>query len=170
MPDYRIDETVLNVARNAMLLDSNVLFAAFYPQEDSGRRDYARFILEEYDRPLLVPSVVVVESWGMLVGSRGSFPAGLELLAWLNSPGRAIIVPPPRAAVQGTEQLIRALHVDCVDAMLAELATHITDRCDLRPALPIATFDTRDFTRLAQAPGLRLSVFDMRSGDVWEFT
>lgn len=163
MPEYRIEETVLSVPRDAMLVDTGVLVAAFDPREDAGRQEYARFVLDDYGRPLLVPSVVVVEAWGMLVGSRGARSAGLELLTWLNRPGRATIVPPYRAEVLATQDLIERLLIDIVDALLVELATSITERCALRPALPIATFDTRDFLGMLGKHGLRLSIYDMHT-------
>ncbi len=163
MPEYQIAETVLDIARNAVLLDTNVLVEAFSEQENSGRQEYADLFLAQIEGPLLVPTVVLVEAWGILVGSRKARPAGLDLLTWLNRPGRATIVPPHRADVQGTQQIIGGLDVDCVDAMLVELATDITERCNLRPPLVIATFDTRDFTRMSLRHGLRFRVFDMRS-------
>ncbi len=114
-------------------------------------------------------SVVVVEAWGLIVGSRRNRTAGVELLTWLNSPGRAILVPPPSAEVKRTQQLVNALGIDCVDAMLAELATNITRLCDLKPSLEIATFDTRDFLRMSTArDGVQLRVYDMRSLDTVE--
>jgi predicted nucleic acid-binding protein len=163
MPEYRIAETVLDIARNAILLDTNVLVAAFYQGEAEGRRDNAQFILNEWERPLLVPSAVIIEAWGFVVGGRKDWDGGAALLTWLNEPGRAVIVPPFRADVYETQQLIHELSIDCVDAMLAELATNITEQCELSPALPIATFDTSDFFRMLGRRGLRLSVFDMRT-------
>lgn len=166
MPEYRTQEAILDIARNAMLIDTNVLIAAFCPDEDPGRQELAQYMLHQQDeRPLLVPSAVVVEAWGLLVGSRRHHSAGLELLLWLNSPNRATIVPPHPLDVQVTHALVAGLHIDCVDAMLAELATHITVCCELQPALRIATFDTRDFTRMLAAQELRFTVFDMRSWD-----
>jgi len=169
MPEYRIAETVLDIARNAILLDTNVLVEAFSAQDNFERQEYADLFLGQIKGPLLVPSVVLVEAWGLLVGSRKMRPAGLDLLTWVERPGRAIIVPPHRADVQRTQQIARSWSVDCVDAMLVELATDITDRCGLSPSLPIATYDTRDFTRMSLIKGeLRFRVFDMNSPDFWE--
>ncbi len=169
MPEYKIAEMVLDIARNAILLDTNVLVEAFSEQNNSARQEYADLFLGQIEGPLLVPSVVLVEAWGLLVGSRGMRLAGLDLLTWVERPGRAIIVPPYRADVQRTQQIARDWRGDCVDAMLVELATDITDRCGLSPSLPIATYDTRDFTRMSLKRGeLRFRVFDMRSPDFWE--
>ncbi len=168
MPEYQIAQTVLNIARNAVLLDTNVLVEAFSLQDNSGRQEYAELVLEDLEGPLLVPTVVLVEAWGLLVGRNKARPAALDLLTWLNLPGRATIVPPHRADVQRTQQIIGDLVVDCVDAMLVELATDITERCDLRPTLLIATFDTRDFTHMSRKRDLRFRIFDMRSGDIYD--
>ena len=126
MPLYQVDETTIDIARNSLLIDTNVLVAAFYSREELGRQEQAKYVLDEFDRPLLVPTVVVVEAWGMLVGSRRETRAGIALLTWLNSPGRATVVPLPRADVKRTQELVETKRIDCVDAMLAELATHIT--------------------------------------------
>jgi hypothetical protein len=109
--------------------------------------------------------VVIVEAWGFIVGARSDWQGGFELLTWLNSPGRATIIPPYRADVYEIQQLVQSLSIDCVDAMLAELATNITEQCELQPPLPIATFDTGDFLKMYGSPGLRLTIFDMRTLD-----
>jgi predicted nucleic acid-binding protein len=159
MPDFRIAEKVIDISRNAMLVDTNVLVAAFWPGETPGRRDNAQFVLNEYDRPLLIPSAVIVEAWGMIVGAkRGS---GDALLTWLNLPGRATIVPTYKQDVIEPHRLVTGYGIDAVDAMLVELATEMSDQCSLTPWMKIATFDTRDFLRLFGRPGLRMSLFNM---------
>jgi len=163
MPEFRIDGTVVNIPRNALLLDTNVLFAAFYPHDDASRHEYAKYLIEEDDTPLLVSTAVVVETWGLLVGSYGARVEGHDLLTWLNRPGRATLIPPHRADLNRTQQLVQGLWIDCVDAMLAELATTITILCELDPALAIATFDARDFFRMTKRQGLQLTIFDMRT-------
>lgn len=169
MPVFRIDEVAINVSRDALLLDTNVLVAAFLPNEEQSRKDYALFVLEEYDRPLLVPSVVVVEAWGVLVGRNKELGAGYALLTWLNSPSSgATLVPPPRGDVIRTQQLVESKRIDCVDAMLAEMATQITVFCGLNPFLEIATFDTSDFLKMTVRDGVQLRVFDMRTLDTVE--
>lgn len=164
MPLYRIDEVAINVSRDALLLDTNVLMAAFLPNEEESRKDYARFVLEDAERPLLVPSVVVVEAWGVLVGSNKELGAGRDLLTWLNSPSSgATLVPPPHGDVVRTQQLVESKRIDCVDAMLAEMATDITEVCGLNPFLEIATFDARDFLRMTVRDGVQLRILDMRT-------
>lgn len=167
MPDYRINETILEVVSNALLIDTNVLVAAFSPKEDSGRREYAQFILNDAGLPLLVPSVVVVEAWGLIVGSHRAWPAGIDLLRWLSNPGAVTIVPPHRAELHRTRQLIDGLCIDCVDAMIAELAVDIAMNCNLSDSPRIATFDASDYQKISQKHGLRLHILDMRSLDCY---
>jgi predicted nucleic acid-binding protein len=66
MAEYRIGETVLDIPFNAMLLDTNVLVAAFFDEKDSDESLAANYILSEHSSLLLVPSMVVVEAWGSL--------------------------------------------------------------------------------------------------------
>jgi len=77
MPEYKIAETVLDIARNAILLDTNVLVEAFSEQDNSARQEYAEYFFDQLERPLLVPTVVLVEAWGVLVGSKKVRLAGL---------------------------------------------------------------------------------------------
>jgi predicted nucleic acid-binding protein len=142
-----------------MLVDTNVLIAAFLPGEDEEKNYYALYTLEEYGRPILVPIAVVVEALSFIIGGRKTFRAGLYLLAWLNTLGRATIVPSHRPDVYGTFDLMQRLSIDCVDAMLAELATDMTETCVLKPAMPIVTWDS-DFWKMSKKNGLNLSVFD----------
>jgi predicted nucleic acid-binding protein len=166
MPEYRVPELILDFARNAVLVDAGVLIAAFYSDEDPDRSYEAQYFLEVYEGPLLIPIVVVVEVWGWLVGSRKDLVAASALLTWLNAPNRAIIIPLRRVEVDNTQYLIESFGIDCVDAMLAELATFITEDCDLRPALPIATFDTGDFLRMYRSQGVKFSVYDVANDDL----
>lgn len=180
MPDYCIAERMLDIRRDAVLVDTNVLVRAFaeYTKEDQngntvsaikeGERDYARFLIYEDVRPLFVSISVIVEAWGMIVGKLGDRQAGREMFLWLNSPGQVTILPYPRSTVGEARRLMELLSVDCVDAMLADMATDITNACGLRPALSIATFDTRDFTRMSAKHGLNLRILDMHSYDEYD--
>jgi predicted nucleic acid-binding protein len=164
MPQYRIEGNVLDIARNALLLDTNVLVAAFSPEEKPGNKEYAKNLLDSDNSSLLISNIVIVEAWGVLVaGKSARYPLGHELLTWLNLPGRATLVYAHQADMQSTEHIVRRIRVDCVDAMLAELATIITNACGLSPSLPIATFDTKDFFQLSKIQRLRFSLVDMRS-------
>lgn len=164
MPQYRIIETVHEIAQGAVLLDTGVLVAAFSPSESQGRTDYAEFYLEHVDVSLLVPSMVIVEAWGVIVGRDGARSRGLDLLTWLNRPGRATVMYANSHDIDRAQRLLRGLpRIDVVDAMLVELATDITEACGLHHALPIATFDPSDFVNMSRKHRIRLRVVDMRS-------
>lgn len=86
----------------------------------------------------------------------------------VNTPGKSILIPGHRDDLSGTRQVIDKLRIDCVDALLAELADEVSTQCDFRPSLPIATFDTSDFTTMGRKHGLRLSLFDLRTFEEYE--
>ena len=156
---------ILALARKAILVDTGVLIAAFHARENSDRSLEARYFLEVYDGPLLVP-IVVVEALGWLIGSRKDRDGASSLLTWLNAPNRATIIPLRRVEVDMTQYLMETFSIDGVDAMLVELATFITEDCDLRPALPIATFDTGDFLRMYRWQGIKFSVWDVANDEL----
>lgn len=168
MPDYLIDETVIEISRRSTLVDTNILVAAFCREEEIGRQEYAQSLLHQGDEQILVAYEVMVEAWGVMVGKNKDRGAGCTMLRWINDVGQPVVVIPPahRREIGRTRELVEALGVDCVDAMLADLATDISRVCDLRPTIAIATFDTRDFTRLAKSFGVTLRVRDGRGGGV----
>jgi len=146
-----------------MLLDTNVLVRAFESDTDDSAETF--FFLREADYQWLVPVAVIVESWGFLVGKQKNWRAGFDLLAWLNTPGSAIIISQRGEDSEKVAELMAAFSggVDCVDAMLMLLATDITGQCNLTPPIPVATYDTRDFNRARSQTTLRVEVYDMRS-------
>jgi predicted nucleic acid-binding protein len=145
-----------------MLLDTNVLAARFHGG-DAHHEDTTVF-LDEWDFQWLVPSFVVVEAWGLVVGSWKNRDGGRALLSWLNTPGKAVILPRHDEPLLGVEELIGRIHrLDCVDAMLAELADDITTKCALTPNLRIATFDAVDYYSIKAQRNLKLTVYDVRS-------
>lgn len=172
MPLYRVDDVTLNIPEDAVLVDTGVLVEAFSLDGREGFQ-YAEFVFEEIRKeisgPLFIPSAVVVESWGMIAGSRGSRSAAINLLTWLNSPGRATLVPHHRPEMHSTQLLIQRLYLDCVDAIIAELATDITQRCDLRLPITVATTDIRDFSKFLDDPTIRMRVYDIRNEEFLEF-
>lgn len=143
-----------------MLLDTNVLVSRFDPRDSNN--EHTTVFLDTIEYQLLVASVVVVEAWGMLV-SRKVSGGGRALLTWLNTPGRAMILPRHDEPLQSVGQLVNeSSRLDCVDAMLAELADDITRQCSLIPALRIATYDVVDyFTIKSIRKDLRLTVYDV---------
>ncbi len=166
MPLFHAASREVEISRNSMLLDTNVLVAAF-DKDDPDHIDAGTFV-REFDYQWLVPIAVVVESWGMLVGSRKNWQAGYELLAWINTPGTGVVVLPEDSDLSEEHGITRSQQLDCVDAMIVRTANAITMVCGLRPSLHIATFDTGDFLRLLGARRYRFNLFDMRSFDFQE--
>jgi len=150
-----------------MLLDTNVLVGGF-ASSTSSQRDEIRYFLDEYDAQWLVLVGVIVEAWGMLVGRDRDLAGGYELLAWLNTPGKATIISQRGDDSPRINSLVRELRVDVVDALLMSTATEITEQCGLRPWLPVATYDTRDFLRLFKNERLRLCLYDMNSDQQYD--
>lgn len=162
MPEYRLDSLAYDVMHKSVLLDTNVLVGAFDP-EDSNHEE-ARFFIDESQYQLLVPLAVIVEAWGFLVGSRKKWNLGFEMLAWLNTPGRAIIIASKGdniPEVQGLAQIIEKL--DCVDAVLVLLSEEIRLKCGFSAGPPIATYDLRDFYKLAPKVKAGLKVLTVDS-------
>jgi predicted nucleic acid-binding protein len=164
MPLYHVDGSSFDIPRDSVLLDTNVLVAAFWDRDPE--HNSARYFIDEFPHQWLVPAAVVVETWGLIVGSKKDLNAGYEFLSWLNTPGRAVVVLPQSGSFSSEQAIVQALHVDCVDAVIVNLANTITVSCDLRPSLPIATYDTKDFLRLKMLPDSRFNLIDMRSGDL----
>jgi hypothetical protein len=108
---------------------------------------------------------------GLIAESRGNRRAALRLLSWLSTPGGAIVLPPHTVELAPTYQILREREIDCVDVMLAELATDITDKCNFRYPIHIATFDSGHFWTLHGGLGLSFSLYDMISlpsiDDLW---
>jgi hypothetical protein len=107
-----------------------------------------------------------VETWGLLVGRDKSRAAALNLLTWLNLPDTVMIIPPHKASIDDTHRIIQGLTIDCVDVMLAELATSITECCGFNDPCQIATFDTGDFTRMFKETGLKFRILDMKTFEI----
>jgi len=144
-----------------MILDTNVLIARFDNSEPLSEQ--IEMFLDAQDFQWLVPSIVVVESWGILVGKLRRRKAGRALLTWLNTPGKATILPRHDEPLIGVADIVsKSVTVDCVDAMLAELADDMTKQCSLSPPMRIGTFDVGDYYTIRTQRGLRLTVYDAR--------
>lgn len=174
MPTYVDGGRDLELSRAAVMLDTNVLVAAFSPAEGSRHHDAIGFL----ENPgyfgfnqWLVPSVVVVEAWGMLTKDRGR-EAGLEMLRWLNDPGNPVVFCRyatdyfQRDPSLNTSAIVSSERVDVVDAVLVIVAEEVSLQCDLSPPLAVATFDQRDFPRLRRSLGARVRIFNMLIMDV----
>jgi predicted nucleic acid-binding protein len=164
MPVFTIPPSDYEVSRNAMLVDTNVLVHAFDKSES--KHEDARYFLDEWDAEWLIPVGVVVETWGMLVGKNRNATAGYDFLRWLNTPGKALVLTQD-IDLPEVVTLTTTARYDCVDALLIILSSRITEQCALRPPIPVATFDTRDFFRIATHERLKIAVFDMNSYETY---
>lgn len=148
-----------------MLLDTNVLVAAFYTRDKY--HETARYFIDEWEDHFLVPVSVLVETWGMLVGSRKDWNAGLDLLMWLATPGNAMLMPQRTNRFARAHDLIASIRIDCVDAFLADFGHRISEQCDFQPYIRIATLDTADLVSCRAKKGLQITIFDLRSFEVY---
>jgi predicted nucleic acid-binding protein len=167
VPQYAVDLGAFDIPRNAVVIDTNVLCARFLPGDDC-HANAVLYLEEEPDYFPIVLSAVVVETWGMIVGSRKAWDCGLELLDWLGQPGRVLVVPHNSELLERARGLTREFStrnggIDLVDAMLACFAGELSDKCSFRPPVPIMTTDTSDFLRMYEKQPVRL--LDLRTGD-----
>lgn len=161
MPIYTIPAHQYDIPRNAVILDTNVLFAAFYPR-DQYHEDARTFVYECPD-PFVVPIAVLIETWGMIVGSRKYREGGIELLLWLSTPGKAELLPQDTARFNEAGDTMKSIRVDCVDALVSHLADDISGHCQFDPHIRIATYDTADIWKCKMRNDLQLTVLDLRS-------
>src|SRR4028119_1684343 len=88
----------------------------------------AATFLDMWPAPFVVSMGVVVETCGLLVGSRNHWSGGLNCLNWLSNPGDVSLVP-QSSYLGRAHELIRALRVDCVDALLSRLGDDVSVQC-----------------------------------------
>jgi predicted nucleic acid-binding protein len=162
MPIYRTTPFEIEISRRAVFLDTNVLVAAFHPNDQ--RHDYANAFLEMMvEEQLIVPMAVIIETWGMLVGSRKRWDCGVQFLTWLNNPGNATLMPQHTEHFGRVHEITQSMHIDCVDAILMYLANEISEQCNLNPPIRIATFDTSDFVRCIYTRHFHITLFDLNT-------
>jgi predicted nucleic acid-binding protein len=172
MPLLQIAGTVLDLPRNVALVDTNVL-VAFADGADQHHEQTLLFFEAGADFQLLIPPPVLVEATAMLIRRRG-LRIALNLIAWALTPGNAILLPDPHSPSEADAALfahaawMRRFEVDYVDAYLMEIAHHLTIVCDLRPHIPIVTFDTGDYFK-SSLNGYLFSLYDMRDLQLIEF-
>lgn len=172
MAFLRVSGQDLDLPRNIALLDTNVLVA--YINDRDGNHDVATFVVDDLPDYVWVVSIpVIVEACGLL-GSRRGPGSVLNLLRWILTPGKVLILPGshpnllPERMLWSHDAWMRQYVVDYVDAHLMELASVISDQLKLQPHLPIATFDTKDFFRCANK-GCRYSLYDMHALEFIDF-
>jgi hypothetical protein len=159
MPTFQVSSVEIDFSRKAVLLDTNVLLAAFWP-DDPKHQNASEFVFEVWEGELLIPISVVIETWGMLVGSRKRWDAGFKLLTWLNNPGNAVLLPQQTHHSVPVRDIVHGMRVDCVDGLLMYLADEVTEQCAFSPPLQIATYDMSDFVRCLLKYNLRISLIN----------
>lgn len=159
MPSHQIAGSSFDVSRRGVLVDTNVVVAAFSPGERFHER--ARFLLMEANERLYLPASVLAESWGMLAGSKGRRDHAVEMLAWLLEDMNVLLVP-DEALVDAVTETVNRCHVDVVDSLVSLLAARISRSCSLRPPLRVATMDTGDYWRCRDAHDGDFDVWDIR--------
>lgn len=160
MPSREFPRWVGEVKRNSFLLDTNVLYAGFVKEDRY--HEQASYFLEEVREELLIPIAVLVEAWGLIVGRQRRRDIAAKMMAWVNTPGKAIVLPQPVDGLVKIQELVDSVQVDCVDALLFDLVLRLEK--DLRdlPLVRVATYDTSDFYRCMRSRGVRIEIFDMR--------
>lgn len=165
MPVYAVPAHESNIRRDAVILDTNVLVAAFCPQDQN--HEDARYFIDEWAGPFVVPIAVLIEAWGMIVGSQKYWPGALQLLLWLTTPGTAELLPQGATRIDETTVMVSSIRVDCVDVLISHLADDISRQCEFDPHIKVATYDTRDILKCRERSGLQLQILDMRSWDAY---
>jgi predicted nucleic acid-binding protein len=160
MPNYEVGSKTYEIARDAIITDSNVLIAAFWNQDPN--RLETLYFLDEYEYQWIIPIGVVVETWGFIVGKGKDWVGGSNFLAWLNTPGKNLIIIGHNGEMVEERNVVETLKVDCVDSMIVTLATNIFNECGFEKPLPIATWDARDFYRLGGREDIRIRLYDLR--------
>jgi predicted nucleic acid-binding protein len=144
MPIFHSPPFEADISRNSILVDTNVLYAAFGKKDR--RKGDAKAFLDDWDGDLLIPVSVVVETWGMLVGSDRDWAGGFEFLIWLKNPGnRALLLPQHISSADFMFKTTADERIDCVDAFLMSYADDVTKHCNFKPFISIATYDFSDY-------------------------
>ena len=162
----------IDVPRNIGFVDTNVL-VAYFDRRDGRHEDATLFLDEDAEHEWYVSFPVIGEASNLLERRTNSSHVR-KMMEWINTPGRISILPVGHFASERHELLslqtswMFRYAIDYVDAHLMELAGVLTDRFTLKPSLPIATFDTKDFLRCGKA-GSGYSVFDVQDHELIEF-
>ena len=171
MPIFQDCGGEIAVSRASMLLDTGVFLNAFARTNISAEeREYALFMLNNpsdfHVDQWLVPSAVIVEAWGHLSSSKFRDTGGVgqkTLMEFVQSVTNAIDVIRCTDDVGEIGEIVKEHRVDVVDAILARLAERISEQCELKPGIRIATLDTSDFHKLKQEMGAAFRVFNART-------
>lgn len=161
MLPYCLDPYQLVMNPDMVIVDTNVLVAAFI-ESTEGRHETARAFLQLWGEQglTLVPVPVLVETWGMIVGSRKRRDAGLAMLEWALDPSVVMLVPGHQSHLGQVAAIAKQYSVDVVDAWILWLISDMHARCELNERVRVATFDTNDFSRCAGRFPIRLYDID----------
>lgn len=161
MPKYQLQDFEIDINRQALLIDTNVLVAYNNPAEEKHEPTVA--FIQTTDRQLVLFYATIVEAWGLLV-SRKKLNLARNMVHWLTQPGSGIDIIPshfdPFSEIYG---IISSYEVDCVDALLVHFAHSFSVLHDFRPPMMIATYDSKDFYYLCS--NFRVGKYDPQSGE-----
>jgi predicted nucleic acid-binding protein len=166
MPFFEIESEKVELRRDVVVLDTNVLYAAF--KDDDFRHEDSLAYLE-VPKQFVLPMSVIVETWGLLVGKAHLWQSGFAFLQWIIDPSSGVVVIHNCGAIADIHNLAAALRIDCVDATILYLADKITRQCRLKPSCIVATYDTRDFLRSLSHYPFALQLLDVTTLDYTEF-
>lgn len=172
MPTLELPASACNLPRNAALLDTNVL-VAYFDDTDENHGLALLTLDEDVGYVWLVSTPVVVEACGLL-GRRRSQRQVLSLLVRLFTDENVLIFPQidaigtPISSIEVHTNWMRQHSVDYVDSHLMNLAHFFSTKFMLRPNLPIATLDMRDFLRCG-GKGLRYNLLNIEELELIDF-
>lgn len=159
MPNWDVQASTYDIPRNLALLDTNVLIA-FIDTTDS-RHDHTQAVIDMAEYRWAVAQPNLIEAWNFLVGKQKRRDLAYKLMDWVLTPGQVILLDDSLEPIVDTHRYSREMSVDIVDAGMINLADRISKYCGLRPAVHVATYDTRDFYRLFGHNGLEFNVYDL---------
>ena len=161
MPRYVLNDFSVDIQRDAILLDTNILVSAFSRGERYAEQ--AISLMEDSGRPMLVPVCVVCEAWSFIAGKKKEFANGVEMLRWAFTPGKVTLIRDDEDLARRSQALCERYHLDFVDAMLMLLADQLSSEKCLGKKIEIATSDFKDFfTLMAADGGPRYALLDIR--------
>ena len=147
MPIYTLISKEFFIPERSVLLDTNILFTAF--MRNDRRCEDTRVFIDEILRDMnyspIVLLEVVVETWGLVVGSRKEKNSGLEMLSWLSNPANATLIPLESNLFHLGHDLCHRMGIDYVDSILINSSFELSKQCSIRKPLPIVTYERREY-------------------------
>jgi predicted nucleic acid-binding protein len=158
-----VAEKRIFIPTESLLLDTNIFCKAFLDEgsDSSGIVSFLQEYMAEEGFTALVLTDVVVEIWGLVVGSRKAKQRGCDILTWVNDPSNATLIPIDPDLFDRSRLLCNKVGIDYIDALLIESSFHISKVCGMNKPLPIATLERRDyFEYMRYNSGSNLSIYD----------